>query len=939
MSGRRMLVAVLLSTAGVAHAGDKPLYQPAPAWVLAAPAVDTAKLDDAAPILQIFDQQQRLEDGQVAIYFESAIRIASPQMLTQSGTLPLQWDPAKGDLIVHKLQILRKGERVDLLAKGTRFTVLQREQKLEQASLDGMLTATVALEGLRVGDVIDVAFSVTRKDPVLGKDMMSVVPMVPAPTKLGFGRARVLWKDGVPLAWRDYSGGVVGSAERSKAEAKLIGGGTRELTLPLPAAKPAELPDDAPARYKPLPMLELSSYPDWAAISRGMAPYYRSEGAIPAGSPLAAEVARIAAASKDPRTRAALALRLVQDQVRYLFRGMDNGNYRPQTPADTWSLRYGDCKAKTLLLVSLLRALDIEAEPALVSSGLGDLVESRLPSPGAFDHVIVRATIAGKTLWLDGTQGGSRAEDLDDVPPFKTALPIRAAGAGLEAMPMRPPARPAQQVSVTLDATAGVEFPQLYTIKIVYSGAMAEALRGARSQIDKEKLTAFLDPQISAVIGNHSSYDQKMEDDATGGTVTVSAAGVAYQDWNYDRARFRQTLDTTAASLTFAPNRARTAWKSIPATSGALSDVWVERRWQLPNGGTGFTLEGQQTLPAAVAGMQLARKVTLADGWLSLQDRTTTGLEEVPAAQIPAARAEVARVKANPLRLVAPADLPPRWAAVTAAKQGIRLKPIFEAYAKAIAATPDDPDNYTNRAWFYETLYEREGAIDDLSRAIELAPTADTLVRRAQAYYALHQDDKALADVQAALELEPDSASATAFSATLKRDKGQLDEARALIETRIDQGGEKKLGWQMQLADLLAEAGKVDDAVAVLDEAIAAAPRNAALLNSRCWIRATHNVAIPQALQDCTSGVELSSSSASVLDSRAMVYFRMGKLDAAQTDLDAALQSEPEQAASLYMRGVIGKRTKAKDADAYLAAARMIEPRIDEQFARYGIKP
>lgn len=939
MSGRRVLVAVLLSTAGVAHAGDKPLYQPAPAWVLAAPAVDIAKLDDAAPIVQIFDQQQRLEDGQVSIYLESAIRIASPQMLTQSGTLPLQWDPAKGDLIVHKLQILRKGERVDLLAKGTRFNVLQREQKLEQAALDGTLTATVALEGLRVGDVIDVAFSITRKDPVLGKDMMSVVPMVPAPTKLGFGRARLLWKDGVPLAWRDYTGGVFGSADRRGAEPKLIAGGYRELTLPLPTPKPADLPDDAPARYKPLPMVELSTYADWAAISRAMAPYYRSEGTIAPGSPLAAEVARIAAASKDPRTRAALALRLVQDQVRYLFRGMDNGNYRPQAPADTWSLRYGDCKAKSLLLVALLRALDIEAEPALVSSGLGDLVSSRLPSPAAFDHVIVRATVDGKTLWLDGTQGGSRAEDLDDVPPFKTALPIRAAGAGLEAMPMRPPARPAQQVSVTLDGTAGIEFPQLYTIRIVYSGGMAEALRGARSQIDKDKLAEFLDPQITAVLGQHSVYDQKMEDDPAGGTVTVTAAGVAYQDWNYDRGRLRLTLDTTAEGLRFAPNRARTAWKTIPATSGAPSDVWVERRWQLSNGGNGFTLEGQQTLPATLAGMQLSRKVVLGDGWLSLQDRMTTGLEEVPAAQIPVARAEVARVKANPLRLVAPADRPPRWAAILAARSSIRLKPIVEAYAKAIAAKPDDADNYTNRAWFYETIYDREEAIADLSKAIALAPTADTLLRRAQAYYALRQDDKALADVQAALELEPDSDGATRVLAMLKREKGQLDEARSLIEARIDQGGEGKLGWQMTLADLLAEGGQVPDAVAVLDEAIAAAPGNASLLNSRCWIRATHNLAIDAALKDCTSGVELSSSSAAVLDSRAMVYFRMGKLDAAITDLDAALLASPEQAASLYMRGVIGKRTKAKDADTYLAAARMIEPRIDERFGRYGIKP
>src|SRR3546814_1284715 len=87
----------------------------------------------------------------------------------------------------------------------------------------------------------------------------------------------------------------------------------------------------------------------WADLSRTIAPLYATAGTIRDSGALAAEVDRIAAATSDPKARADAALRLVQNEIRYLYRGMENGNYVPQAPEATWSLRYGDCKAKTLL--------------------------------------------------------------------------------------------------------------------------------------------------------------------------------------------------------------------------------------------------------------------------------------------------------------------------------------------------------------------------------------------------------------------------------------------------------------------------------------------------------------------------------------------------------------------------------------------------------------
>lgn len=56
------------------------------------------------------------------------------------------------------------------------------------------------------------------------------------------------------------------------------------------------------------------------------------------------------------------------------------------------------------MLLELLDALGIEADPVLVSNGTStDGLDARLPNPGHFHHVLVRARIAGEEYWLDGT--------------------------------------------------------------------------------------------------------------------------------------------------------------------------------------------------------------------------------------------------------------------------------------------------------------------------------------------------------------------------------------------------------------------------------------------------------------------------------------------------------------------------------------------------------
>lgn len=924
------LFAVFSSFSGVAYAGDKPLYATAPAWVKPAPPIDVAKLTDGDPALVLLDQQQRLSDGQVWRYVDQAFRVASTQAMSELGQVTLPWQPDAGDLIVHRAQILRGAEVIDLLATGLRFQVLQREQQLEQRQLSGTLTATMAVEGLRVGDVVRVAYSATRTEKGFPEHMQGSIALLAAPVRAGFARARMSWPSGTPIQWRSYFEGTAPKVVRSD--------GFDTIDIALPLAKQPEIPADAPTRYRKLSLLEATTFADWPSVSKAMAPLYNPKGLIPPGSALAGEVAKITAKSSDPRMRTALALRLVQDEIRYLFRGMDGGNYIPQKPTDTWSLRYGDCKAKTLLLLAILDAMGIEAEAVGAHSTMGDSLPQRLPGVGALDHVLVRAVVGGKTLWLDGTGGGSWIEDLEDVPGLRHVLPLRAAGAELMGLARRAPARALFEPDIEIDQTAGLGLPTPYRVTMKARGELARSLHAASIEGSKEQLTGLVVKMVEPLLGDTATSSRSITYDAERAIATVRVSGIRTNIWSRSDGRYRMLLEKSE-NFTFAPDRARPAWKDIAVFVGEPQVYVVRLNVRLPDNGAGYTLEGNETLPR-LAGTEITRSVRLADGWVRLSDRFEIPGDDIAASDIATERAKVALARTRLLTIVAPEEYPVRWRLVARHRKTGGLEPLRAAYAAAIADDPEEQTGYLNRANFNAGVWDWKRALPDFTRAIALGPSADVYLLRGAAREALGDDSGALQDAEAALLLDPSSMTAAGRIATFKARNGKLDEGMAMLAERAaTAGGEERQGYVALQAELLSDAGRAQEAVALLDTLIVKTPGNPSLLNSRCWTKGIGNIALDTALKDCTKALELSENAARILDSRALIYFRMGRMDEALADLDAALELAPGEAASLYLRSLVRTRAGKPGAADDLTGARMMYPRIDEQYSRHGIKP
>ncbi|MFM5918375.1 MAG: DUF3857 domain-containing transglutaminase family protein [Novosphingobium sp.] len=631
----------------------RPLVAPAPAWVDVAP-LPKAPTDSAgaATIQLLGDIQVRFTKAGDLSYYASAWEIGSAQGLDGSA-LQVDWDPALETLTIHKYRIIRDGRTIDLLGDGRAIKVIQREGGLENAMLDGRLTATLQPEDLRVGDVVELAYTTDSHDPA----MAGFSQFVAGPSDgVNFGRFRVrmLWDKDKKMQWRVFPGIIQPKLKKTAQGSELLAD-VYNGTAPLG-------PEGAPARYKLVNGVEITEFSDWRGVSHTFAPLYAKAVALGPESPVKAEAARIAAQTQDPKRRAELALKLVQDQIRYLFLGMDDGGFVPAGADQTWSRRFGDCKAKTVLLVALLNELGVTARPVLVNTKQGDLVAARLPTMAGFDHAIVEVQIAGKSYWLDGTRLGDDSLDRLEAPNYTVGLPITDAGSGLVPIVPDPLDRPTQVVSLTLDASRGIDVPALASGEMRFHGRSASDMRqtySGYSQADRQRELRKLWRNTYDFVAPGKILTA---DDPVTGDFVITMTGSATMDWTRDQGTRWYEMD-----------RSRVGWRFDIAREGELSpdapyafdypDWWTYRETIiLPYDGKGFRVQGEDVDRTVGDLYQFHRSITREGAKVVVEAETKAIAGELPAVRASRTRAEMTELASNGVYLRVPGDYEPTLA-------------------------------------------------------------------------------------------------------------------------------------------------------------------------------------------------------------------------------------------------------------------------------------
>lgn len=415
----------------------------------------------------LVDEQHDARSGQKAYYRRSAVQPVNASGIAEAATLETRFNPAFQSIVFHHIYLVRDGAVVDRRERST-IEFARLETDTASQIFNGEATAILRVDDVRVGDVVDIAYTIEGANPAYDGRSFREFYLNYSVTVEDLN-IRSIWDRDQVRFW-DTNGAEADEIEYVRR------GATEEFTMRSQNRIAVDGERGAPVWINQYPTLRVSSFADWGDLADWGRPLFEME----TPPEVVALAQRFRTEHDTPEAQLIAALRFVQDEIRYLAITYGAGSYVPARPADTLEMRYGDCKAKTVLFMQLARELGFEADASLVSLALGQGLTEWMPSPGVFDHVIVRIRHDGEDIWLDPTQSYQGGQ-LDTLSPadYGYALPLDGENRELVSMERPRPAKaePTTIVHETIDISGGRDAPVTLVVESTYSGRDADAMR------------------------------------------------------------------------------------------------------------------------------------------------------------------------------------------------------------------------------------------------------------------------------------------------------------------------------------------------------------------------------------------------------------------------------------------------------------------------------
>jgi hypothetical protein len=468
------LLSLLLLLPLLPHQAPATPSFPAPTYQMAPPApwveVTEASFPDKIPLDQIVDGIHRIrierqcDPATGSVYHHQVHRVISESGIQSGSDLRLTFDPTYEKVILHRLRVQRRGVWEDRLER-TPIQIIQREEDLDYHLLDGRLMLVIHLEDIRVDDALEWSWTVVGTNPIMnGQYFDSFVGAGNQPVH--DLRLRVLVPKGRNIGFKLHYDAPAPQVIQKPAGQEWI---WTWKDNPSWHREPG-----LPEWYNDKPWVDLSEHPDWASTVRWALPLYQFP--VPETPEWNALIASCRQAGNTEQ-QILHALRFVQDEIRYLGIEMGAGSHRPNPPSLVLKRRFGDCKDKTVFLTTILRQLGVASWPALVNTSARHTLETWLPSPYNFDHVVVALEWEGKLLFLDPTRALQRGPlSQIYITDYALALLIRPGESGL--VPLKPTeaSLPRTEITESFRCPSPLEETE-FTVTTRYRGASAEEVR------------------------------------------------------------------------------------------------------------------------------------------------------------------------------------------------------------------------------------------------------------------------------------------------------------------------------------------------------------------------------------------------------------------------------------------------------------------------------
>lgn len=386
-----------------------------PNWVEKVEYQKNPKIDESLIEKGLFSllYEHQINEQLDEYYYRQVTKITENVGVQSGSSVNVLYDPSYQKLFFHSIFVIRDGKLIDKLNPSD-FQVIRRELNSENYIYDGTLSAMCNLSDIRVGDILEYSYTIKGSNPIYKSNFFY---------SFYLNNSEPLAKIYLSiLTDKNFNIHYLNTSKEFKKQKK---NNLNYYFFSNDNIKTVEYDIQAPSWNVQFEMAFISEFKNWKEVVDWGIKVFDVNKQL--SKELTNKISEIDKSYKTSGEKIKASLQFVQDDIRYLGLESGIGAYEPFSSNKVFSQRYGDCKDKSLLLVTMLNKMGIEAYPMLVNTYLKETITELPPSPIVFDHCVVKVTDKeGGDLFYDPTisnQGGNF--DVVSFPDYRYGLVLK----------------------------------------------------------------------------------------------------------------------------------------------------------------------------------------------------------------------------------------------------------------------------------------------------------------------------------------------------------------------------------------------------------------------------------------------------------------------------------------------------------------------------------
>ena len=358
----------------------------------------TEQIEEGRDFCYLLNKYYYVDDQQNADYALMAYTLTQPENLERASV---------GDMVleenecyeIHRIAVIREGEYIDKLPD-TNIKVLDNENNSNGGVLSKSKKINVSIRDLRLYDILileDTRTKVFSEKEFVRRDFVKHIYVTPD-TYWAYGKyhykfinnreKKVAYKR---FFFRDTEGNAI-----EQPVEYLEKGGVFEI-------EHTNYINPVDPNREIFPFIDFATESTWKDLSNYIYPLYEDvlkQSNLQQFAPdLVEKLDKLPTLDEQIQ----FAIEYVQNNIYYTYNADEMNGHKPQEPAITFQNKQGDCKAKCVLLKTILDYLEVDSSIVLVNYNADFYLKYYLPSLLSFNHVIVKIRHNAEDYFVDTT--------------------------------------------------------------------------------------------------------------------------------------------------------------------------------------------------------------------------------------------------------------------------------------------------------------------------------------------------------------------------------------------------------------------------------------------------------------------------------------------------------------------------------------------------------